>query len=158
MRDRFMFSDARREFSSVYDRVAGDGAAVIVERRGSGAVAVVPLDQLRADLAALYPFSHEVLFDENGPVSVWLPEFAVYGQGNDLDHAIDDLIDEVEDYVEEWFEGLRHAPNHAGRLGWVRRVGLTAGRVETSFAVCCVRLLTRPLPTRLATFSLISSR
>ncbi len=130
MSDRFQFSDARREFSSVYNRVSRDGAVVVVQRRGSPAVAVVPLDRLRADLATLYPFASEVLFEEDGSVSVWLPEFAVYGRGGDLDDAVDDLVDEVEDYVEDWYGRLRHAPNHAGRIGWVRRIELAEDRTE----------------------------
>lgn len=130
MNDRFKFSDARREFSSVYDRVSRDGAIVVVERRGSPAVAMVPLDQLRADLAALYRFASEVLFEDDGSVSIWLPELAVYGRGDDLDDAIDDLLDEVEDYVEDWHDHLRHAPNHAARIGWVRRIELAEDRDE----------------------------
>lgn len=130
MSDRFKFSDARREFSSVYDRVSREGAIVVVQRRGSPAVAMVPLDQLRAALAALYPFASEVLFEDDGSVSVWLPELAVYGRGGDLDDAIDDLIDEVEDYVEEWYDSLRHAPNHVARIGWVRRIELAEDRDE----------------------------
>ncbi|MGH8931392.1 MAG: hypothetical protein ACRDZO_12390 [Egibacteraceae bacterium] len=130
MSERFKFSDARREFSSVYDRVSGDGAIVVVQRRGSPAVVMVPLDQLRADLAALYPFASEVLFEDDGSVSVWLPELTVYGRGADLDDAIDDLADEVEDYVEDWYARLRHAPNHAARIGWVRRIELAEDRDE----------------------------
>ncbi len=130
MSERFKFSDARREFSSVYDRVSGEGASVVVERRGSPAVAIVPLDQLRADLAALYRFASEVMFEDDGSVSVWLPELALYGRGEDLDDAIDDLVDEVEDYIEDWYARLRHAPNHAARSGWVRRTELAEDRNE----------------------------
>lgn len=50
-------------------------------------------------------FEPEV-FKEAGAVSVWLPEFRVYGRGKDLAAARLDLLDEVRDYVREYLEEM----------------------------------------------------
>jgi hypothetical protein len=58
-------------------------------------------------------FEPEV-FKEAGAVSVWLPEFQVYGRGKDLAAARLDLLDEVRHYVREYLEEIdsyRAAPN-----------------------------------------------
>ncbi len=66
-------------------------------------------------------FQPEV-FREDSAVSVWLPEFQLYGRGPDLAAAKEDLIGEVRDYVAEYLNEIqvyRAAPNRQSHFGHV---------------------------------------
>ena len=59
-------------------------------------------------------------------MSIWLPEFDLYSDGESFDAASWGLVEEALEYVREWEIDLRFAPNHARREGWVRRLELAA--------------------------------
>ena len=59
---------------------------------------------------------------------MWLPELAIFGQGQDLDAAVDDLIDDIDVCLADWEFRLRHAPDHAARAWCVRRLQLASDR------------------------------
>jgi hypothetical protein len=66
-------------------------------------------------------FEPEV-FNEAGAVSVWLPEFQVYGRGKDLAAARLDLLGEVRDYVREYLEEIdryRAAPKRQSHFSHI---------------------------------------
>ncbi|HEU0132711.1 MAG TPA: hypothetical protein VFQ85_17140 [Mycobacteriales bacterium] len=112
--------ESRERFATL---LAGAAEAAQGVRRGEEEYAVVDADQLAADLARVWPFAPEVLYEAGG-VAVWLPELAVYGRGADLDAATADLLAELRVYADEWQAELRFAPNHRDRIGWVRRIQL----------------------------------
>ena len=59
------------------------------------------LSDVRAHLSLAF---EPEIFKENSAVSIWLPEFQVYGRGKDLAAARLDLLDEVREYVLEYLE------------------------------------------------------
>ncbi|MGH2681779.1 MAG: hypothetical protein ACRDIX_00925 [Actinomycetota bacterium] len=119
----FGVAAARQMLADLLDRVLSGNIAVI-ERRGEKGVALVDAREHDRLLARAFPFSPQVYFEEAG-TSIWLPELAVFGQGSDLDEAMDDLVLAVIDYVEAWQEEeLNRAPNHEARSGWVHRIQL----------------------------------
>lgn len=73
--------------------------------------AVVDAEVLRAQLAALRP-SGAVVSAEGGRWAAFLPGTPVAGEGDDLDHALDDLVDALREYAADWNERLVDAPNH----------------------------------------------
>lgn len=123
------FSQAKASLSDVFDDVERGGARV-VERRKSPRVAFLRADEIEELLSQHYAFSADVSRADDGTVTIWLNELAVYGRGATLAAAVDDLLDEVEDYVEEWEASLRHAPNHQQRRWWVHRLQLAGDRDE----------------------------
>lgn len=119
----FGVAAARRMLAGLLDRVLSGNIAVI-ERRGGRSVVLVDAREHDRLLAEAFPFSPQVYFEDSG-VSVWLPEVGVYGEGKNLDEAMDDLVVAVVDYVEAWQENsLNRAPNHEARSGWVHRIQL----------------------------------
>jgi hypothetical protein len=91
------------------------------------AVQVDAIPEVVQDLVAaagpLYPFSPQVrLNDGDGRVAIWLPELAVFSEGDSFDEAAWDLVQEVLQYVSDWETRLGDAPNHADKAGWVLRV------------------------------------
>ena len=80
------------------------------------------------------PFNPAVLRGEggrDGGVSIWLPDFALYGQGATYAQAKADLLDEVSAYVEEYLaQGYEHAPNRAAHLQHIIKAELAECRGE----------------------------
>jgi hypothetical protein len=77
-------------------------------------------------------FSPEVMRGGGG-VSIWLPEFALYGQGATYAEARADLLEEVRVYIDEYLanaaEYLR-APNRAAHLPYLIKVYIADLRGE----------------------------
>jgi antitoxin YefM len=77
-------------------------------------------------------FSPEVIRGDGG-VSIWLPEFAVYGQGATYGEAKADLLEEVRVYVDEYLTNAaeyRRAPNRVAHLPHVIKAYLAELRGE----------------------------
>jgi hypothetical protein len=122
------FTQAKARLSDVYDEVEQRLGVRVIARQKSHPVAIVRRDELARLLEERFPFSTRMSRASDGTVSVWLNEFDIFGRGKEIADAVDDLLDEVEQYVDEWEETLHHAPNHARRAWWVRRVQLAEDR------------------------------
>src|SRR4051812_24384802 len=95
-------SDLRPKISEVFTSVVHGHSPVFVQRGARDLGLLIGLDEL-AELLRVYHFHPEVLFGE-GDVSIWLPEFALYGRGASYEEAQEDLVDEVRDFVDDFFE------------------------------------------------------
>ncbi len=82
----------------------------------------VDATDLEARLRGRFPFTTQVIFGEDGSVSLWIPELAIYASAATYEKALTDLVEECAVYVDEWEADLRFAPNHRAREGWVRRL------------------------------------
>lgn len=127
MAERYPFSVARREFSSLYDRVE-QGAMAIVRRRGSKPIAIVDAAEQTRLLARSFPFSVQVRVGRDY-VALWVDDLPVHAHADNLEAATDELVQELIQYAEDWEEQLRFAPNHGDAWGFVRRIQL-AGNAE----------------------------
>ncbi len=106
-----LYSNARNEFADIFAAAIAHAPTRIARRR-SGEAVLIGRDDL---LALTEPFAfHPAVYFEPSTVSVWLPEFEVWGRGADFESAKEDLIDEVRQYIEEYLaaERVRMAPNH----------------------------------------------
>jgi hypothetical protein len=77
-------------------------------------------------------FTPEVMRGD-GSVSIWLPEFALYGQGATYAEAKADLLDEVRVYIDEYLANAaeyQRAPNRAAHLPHVIKAYLADLRGE----------------------------
>lgn len=70
---------------------------------------------------------HPEVYDGEGTVSIWLPEFGLYGRGKSFAEARDDLLGEVRVYVKEYLdesELYMRSPNRAHHFGHVVKAWL----------------------------------
>lgn len=70
---------------------------------------------------------HPEVFREGNEVSVWLPEFALYGRGASFAEAREDLLEEVREYVEEYLDEVElytRSPNRSDHFPFVIRAWL----------------------------------
>lgn len=77
-------------------------------------------------------FGPQVMRGEDG-VSIWLPEFEVYGEGSNYAEAKTDLLEEVRVYAQEYLanaDEYRRAPNRRGHFPHVVKVLLAEVRGE----------------------------
>lgn len=75
-------------------------------------------------------FSPQVMRGDDA-VSIWLPEFEVYGEGPTYADAKGDLLGEVRVYVQEYLahaDEYRRAPNRAGHLPHVVKALIAEAR------------------------------
>jgi len=103
-------------------------------QRGSGDLGLLLGRDEAWALLADVSFSPQVMRGD-GSVSIWLPEFAIYGQGVNYAEAKTDLLEEVRVYIEEYLAGAeeyRRAPNRAGHLPHVIKAYLAdlSGELE----------------------------
>jgi prevent-host-death family protein len=123
-------TEARAQLPTLLEKVRS-GHWQLIGRRGRPEVVVAEAGEMEALLAPVFRFRPEADIDE-GDVGVYLFELDVHGVGATLDEALVDLAEVMLEYAEDWVDHLRHAPNHAPRAGYVRRIeiaGATAGVV-----------------------------
>lgn len=125
-------TEARRQLPSLLDK-AQHGHWQLVGRRNRREVILADADEVSALLGAGYRFHPQVMMGEND-VGLWLPELNTHAVGATLDEALQRLADVMLEYAEDWEDHLRHAPNHRGNIGYVRRIEL-AGDIEGVVAV-----------------------
>jgi len=116
-----MYSEARAELANLHDHALSHLPTRIVRRRTDPAVLLSEAD-FRALLNG-YAFKPEVFFDE-GRVSIWLPELAIWGRGVSFDEAQLDLLGEIDQLLGllETDDRARNAPNMIARLPWIFRL------------------------------------
>jgi hypothetical protein len=126
-------SDVRDRISEVFTDAVVRHRPVPIARSGKDVGVLLGLEEI-ARLVEGISFEPEV-FKEDEAVSVWLPEFQVYGRGKDLAAARVDLLDEVRDYVQEYVEEIdayRAAPNRRAHFPHVIKalVADLSGRLD----------------------------
>ncbi len=125
-------TQARKDMKSIFDRAIHGHLPVPLGRDGSELMFGLGSEELEHVLS-VYEFHPQVMFDAD--VSVWLPEFGIYGTGESLEEAKADLIEEALDYVADYFGDdptLRSAPNRRAHYPHALRlvVASFAGQVD----------------------------
>lgn len=118
-------TEARKRFPELLDKARG-GDWQVIGRRGRSEAVLAGAAELDELLGAAYRFHPQVDVAEQG-VGVWLPELETHGVGATLAAALSDLAAAMLDYADDWADGLRHAPGHRSRTGYVRRIQLAGG-------------------------------
>ena len=115
------YSEARAELANLHEHALRHLPTRITRRRSDPAVLLSEAD-FRALLTG-YSFHPEVFF-EGAVVSIWLPEFAIWGRGASFADAQEDLLDEIDQLLGllQTDERTRLAPNMVNRLPWIYRV------------------------------------
>ena len=127
-------TEVRKNISHVVDDVVGRHHPAVVERNGRDHFLMVESDDALELLLDPYRFSPTASNGEKA-VSIWLPEFGIYGRGENFEEAKADLINEVREYIDEYLENselYRRAPNRKAHFPYVIRALLadTNGELE----------------------------
>jgi len=131
--DSIPATQVRRDLKQIFDRAIHGHLPVPLERGTAERMFGIGSEEL-AEVLAVYEFHPQVMFDED--VSIWLPEFALYGTGKSYEEAKADLTEEVRDYVADYFDEndptLRSAPNRRRHYPYALRVAVAdfAGQLD----------------------------
>ena len=131
MLEEVTITSFRDKSGPVFTDVVQHHRPQVIRRGASDRGLLVGLDEVWA-LLVDRAFTPQVMRGDEG-VSIWLPEFEVYGEGDTYAEAKAELLQEVRAYVAEYLEHAdehRRAPNRAGHLPHVLKALVAEVRGE----------------------------
>jgi len=136
MPDLLTITQFRQQVGPIFSEVVQRHRPAVIRRGRDDLGMLAGLDEIWALVRDL-PFTPQVMRGENS-VSIWLPEFEIYGQGDSYAEAKEDLVGEARVYVHEYLahaDEYRHAPNRARHFGHVIKALLADVRDELTEAI-----------------------
>lgn len=131
MAEPLSISEFRRQAGPVFSEVV-EGHRPRVIRRGRNDVGLLVGGEEILAILADHSFHPQVMRGD-GSVSIWLPEFEIYGQAGTFAEAKNDLVEEVRVYVEEYLANVdeyRRAPNRTGHFAHIIKAQIADIRGE----------------------------
>ncbi|TDA69858.1 MAG: exoribonuclease R [Clostridia bacterium] len=119
------FSQARRDFSALYDTVYHGLKPALVRRRSEEVLLV--REDLVKELLKDFVLKPEVLEEEDGSVTLALDEMDLAVNGPTLEEALEELAQEIKLYCQDYLDRPQlflNAPNRRPHFPYVLRVAL----------------------------------
>ena len=117
MPEPLTITEFRKQAGPLFSAVVQRHAPLLIRRGSSDLGVLLGSDEVWA-LLRERGFSPQIMRGD-GSVSIWLPEFEIYGEGSTYAEAKAELLDEVRAYVSEYLDNAddyRRAPNRARHL------------------------------------------
>lgn len=124
MLSELQFTEARKEFSNLYDEVYHSYKPVIIKRKQSEEVMLLRPD-LQKMLLSGYSLKPEVLHEEGGSITLALDQLEIYVNEDSQEKAIQALITDLKAYAEDYMNRstlFLNAPNRASHFPYVLRI------------------------------------
>ena len=100
------FTDARRDFTALYNRVYADALPTIVKRHRDEEIVLVKRELQEAILQA-FCFRPEVINEADGSITIAIDELELVVNQDDREAAILDLINEIKIYAQEYQQRMQ---------------------------------------------------
>ena len=117
-------TDARKEFSSLYDQVFNSFKPTIIKRKKSEEVIVLRVDQQKM-LLVYYSLKPEIITEDDGTITLALDSLEIYANGPSLEDAINDLVEDLKIYAADYLQRSQlflNAPNRKSHFPYILRV------------------------------------
>lgn len=127
------FSEARRDFSALYDAVSQRLKPALIRRRRAEEEVLLLRRDLARELLRAFSLKPQVLYEEDGSVTLALDQLDLAVNGPSLAEAADDLVREVKLYCQDYLERMALflcAPNRRGHFPYILRVALCQDDAE----------------------------
>ncbi|MBU7005105.1 exoribonuclease R [Phosphitispora fastidiosa] len=124
MLDELQFTDARKDFTSMYNKVFNSYKPMIIKRKQAEEVLLLRTD-LQKMLLSNFSLKPEVLNEEDGSVTLALDILEMYVNAETLDKAIIDLVQDLKDYAQDYIgrsQLFLNAPNRRPHFPYVLRI------------------------------------
>jgi len=118
------FTEARNDFSSLYDQVFNAFKPAIINRKKTEQVLLLRAD-LQKMLLSSFSLKPEVITEDDNSVTLSLDQLEIYVNGNTLEEAIKILIDDLKFYAQDYIQRSQlflHAPNRRSHFPYVLRI------------------------------------
>ncbi|NMA68022.1 MAG: exoribonuclease R [Desulfitobacterium sp.] len=126
MLTELQFTDARKQFSALYDSVFNSFNPAIIKRKNTEEVALLRVDLLQMILED-YKLIPEVLQEDDGSITLALDVLEIYVNNSTLELATKDLVEDLKEYAQDYSNRPQlflHAPNRAHHFPYVLRIML----------------------------------
>ncbi len=123
MIEQKLFTDARKEFSDVFDTVVFKHRPVVVKRR-KDAVFLIER-QLQKELLSRYTTAAEELPEDDGSVTIAIDELDIAVNAPTKEAAVKELIEELKVYAADYIERLPlflNSPNRRSHYPYILRI------------------------------------
>lgn len=127
MLSELTLTDARKEFSSLYDQVFNLFQPAIIKRKKAEEVMLLRVDQQKM-LLTYYSLKPEIIPENDGSITLALDNLEIYSNGSSLEDAIKGLIDDLKVYASDYLQRSQlflNAPNRKSHFPYVLRVLLS---------------------------------
>ena len=126
MLTELQFTDARKQFSALYDSVFNSFNPAIIKRKNTEEVALLRVDLLQMILED-YKLIPEVLQEDDGSITLALDVLEIYVNNSTLELATKDLVEDLKEYAQDYSNRPQlflHAPNRAHHFPYVLKIML----------------------------------
>lgn len=124
MLDELQFTDARKEFTSMYNEVFNSYKPMIIKRKQAEEVLLLRTD-LQKMLLSKFTLKPEILHEEDGSVTLALDILEMYVNNETLEKARIDLIQDLKNYAQDYIDRSQlflNAPNRRSHFPYVLRI------------------------------------
>ncbi|MDN5345156.1 MAG: antitoxin YefM [Clostridia bacterium] len=128
----YQFTEARRGFSGIYNRVFNALTPVVIKRKQNEQVLVIRPD-LEQEILARYSLKPEVLQEDDGSVTLALDALELAVNAPTKDEAIKALVEDLKFYARDYIERSQlflNSPNRRQHLPYLLRVLLCNSEAE----------------------------
>jgi len=138
------FSEARRDFSALYDAVSHRLKPALVRRRRAEEEVLLLRRDLARELLKVFSLKPQVLHEEDGSVTLALDQLDLVVNGRNLEEAVGELVREVKLYCQDYLERMAlfvNAPNRRGHFPYILRVALCKddAEIKSLLEIPCLR-------------------
>ncbi len=117
-------TEARKEFSSLYNQVFNSFKPTIIKRKKTEEVLLLHVDQQKM-LLANYSLEPEIIKEDDGSITLALDNLEIYSNGSSLEDAIDELVEDLKVYASDYLQRSQlflNAPNRKSHFPYILRV------------------------------------
>lgn len=118
------FTEARKEFTSLYNEAFNNSRTVIIKRKKTERVALLRADLLKYILSE-FALKPEVLNESDGSVTIALDQLELYANGETLEQAMDALVQDMKFYALDYMQRSQlflNAPNRLSHFPYLLRI------------------------------------
>lgn len=124
MLSELQFTEARNQFSTLYDSVFNSFNPTIIKRKQTEQVALLRVDLLKMVLVD-YKLNPEIIKEDDGSITLALDSLEMYANNLTLDLAASDLVEDLKLYAQDYMDRSQlflQAPNRKSHFPYVLKV------------------------------------
>ncbi|WP_052219157.1 exoribonuclease R [Thermincola ferriacetica] len=127
MLDELQFTQARKEFTAMYNHVFNEYRPMIVKRKQAEEIMVLRTD-LQKMLLCKFSLKPEITTEEDGSITMTLDQLDIYTNAESLEEATKQLIEDLKIYAQDYIKRSQlffNAPNRQSHFPYVLRILLS---------------------------------
>ena len=124
MLSELQFTEARNQFSTLYDSVFNSFSPAIIKRKKTEQVALLRVDLLKMILND-YKLNPEIIHEEDSSITLALDSLEIYTNNSTIDLAAKDLVEDLKIYAQDYMERSQlflQAPNRRSHFPYVLKI------------------------------------